>query len=234
MQLVVSGNRILAHGEGFLAMGGTVINTDTGRVYQNATVVECDGCPSDIDKVGYEYHAGQFVPCAPFGVGDGNLAVVCGEDCKSLKDSGIPAGVLTAEKVREICQNNARFNGFLGDLGLAEVWSLIRAADVKIETGTYEGTGVWGENNPNTLTFSIVPQVVFLDNKCILCRDGSYMQHETPTSGSTGSTVWGDHSVSWYASTRYSGGSSTGLFDDDAYLQMNKSGATYRYIAIGM
>lgn len=90
MQLVVSGNRILAHGEGFLAMGGTVINTNTGRAYQNATVVECDGCPSDIDKVGYEYHAGQFVPCAPFGVGDGNLAVVCGFDCKSIKDSGLP------------------------------------------------------------------------------------------------------------------------------------------------
>ncbi len=89
MQLVVSGNRILAHGEGFLAMGGTVINPDTGKAYQNATVVECDGCPSDIDKVGYEYHAGQFVPCAPFGVGDGNLAVVCNEDCKSIKDSGM-------------------------------------------------------------------------------------------------------------------------------------------------
>lgn len=88
MQLVVSGNRILAHGSGFLAMGGTVINTDTGRAYQNATVVECDSCPADLDKVGYEYHAGQFVPCAPFGVGDGNLAVVCGEDCKSIKDSG--------------------------------------------------------------------------------------------------------------------------------------------------
>lgn len=89
MQLVVSGNRIMAHGEGFLAMGGTVINTDTGRVYQNATVVECDGCPSDIDKVGYEYHAGQFVPCAPFGAGDGTVAVLCGEDCKSIKDSGV-------------------------------------------------------------------------------------------------------------------------------------------------
>ena len=88
MQLVVSGNRILAHGEGFLAMGGTVINNDTGRVYQNATVVECDGCPSDIGSVGYEYHAGQFIPCAPYGKGKGNLAIVCNDDCKSIKDGG--------------------------------------------------------------------------------------------------------------------------------------------------
>lgn len=90
MQLVVSGNRILAHGEDcFLAMGGTVICTESGRVFQNATVVTCEGCPSDLGKVGYEYHAGQFVPCAPYGVGDGNVAVLCADSCKSIKDSGI-------------------------------------------------------------------------------------------------------------------------------------------------
>ena len=97
MQLVVSGNRILAHGDGFLSMGGTVINTETGKAYQNATVVECENCPSDIDKVGYEYHAGAFVPCAPYGVGDGNLAVVCGEDCKSIKDSAVSLAYMLAK-----------------------------------------------------------------------------------------------------------------------------------------
>ncbi len=88
MQLVLSGNRILSHGENFLAMGGVVINTETGKKYENATVAECENCPSDIDKVGYEYHAGVFVPCAPYGKGSGNVAVFCNEDCKSLKDSG--------------------------------------------------------------------------------------------------------------------------------------------------
>lgn len=87
MQLVLSNNRILAHGENFLAMGGVVINTETGVKYENATIAECSGCPSDIDKVGYEYHAGRFVPCAPFGVGTGNVAVYC-DDCKTPRDSG--------------------------------------------------------------------------------------------------------------------------------------------------
>ena len=90
MQLVLSNNRVLAHGENFISMGGTVINTETNKVYQNATVAECDGCPSDIDTVGYEYHAGEFVPCAPYGKGNGNIAVVCNNDCKAIKDSGIP------------------------------------------------------------------------------------------------------------------------------------------------
>lgn len=91
MQLVLSGNRVMAHGDSRLvSMGGTVIDTGTGKKYENATVVECDNCPSDIDSVGYEYHAGSFVPCAPFGKGDGTLAVLCSQDCKSIKDSGIP------------------------------------------------------------------------------------------------------------------------------------------------
>lgn len=67
-QLVVSGNRIIAYGEDcFLSMGGTVICTETERVFQNATVVNCDCIPCDLDEVGYEYHAGEFVPCGiPF------------------------------------------------------------------------------------------------------------------------------------------------------------------------
>ena len=91
-QLVVAGNRVLAYGEDcFISVGGAVICPSSGKAYQNASVVECEAIPTDIEAQGYEYHAGQFVPCAPFGVGDGNMAVVCGEDCKAVKDSGIPA-----------------------------------------------------------------------------------------------------------------------------------------------
>lgn len=88
MQLVLSGNRIVAHGENFLSMGGVVINTETGAKYEGATIAECENCPSDIGQVGYEYHAGAFVPCAPFGKGTGTVAVYC-DDCKTPRDSGI-------------------------------------------------------------------------------------------------------------------------------------------------
>jgi hypothetical protein len=70
-------------------MGGTVICTKTGRVFQNATIVnDCENCPADIDEVGYEYHAGTFVPCAPYGVHgtDGHIMVSCG-DCATPKRS---------------------------------------------------------------------------------------------------------------------------------------------------
>ena len=96
-QLVLRGNRVLSHGEDcFLCAGGAVICPETGRTFENATVVNHPGeIPSDIDEVGYEYHAGAFVPCAPFGKGGGNIAVVCNEDCKSIKDSGVSSANLS-------------------------------------------------------------------------------------------------------------------------------------------
>ena len=93
MQLVLIKNRVVAHGENFLSMGGVVINTETGAKYENATIAECEGCPSDIGIVGYEYHAGEFVPCAPFGKGRGNVAVYC-DECKAPRDSGIHINVV--------------------------------------------------------------------------------------------------------------------------------------------
>lgn len=89
MQLVLCNNRVMAHGEGFLSMGGVVINPETGAKYEGATIAECDSCPSDIGKVGYEYRAGIFTPCAPYGKGDGTVPVLCDDECKAIKDSGI-------------------------------------------------------------------------------------------------------------------------------------------------
>lgn len=90
MQLVLNNNRVMAYGENYLAMGGVVINTVTGERHEHATIAECDCAPSDIGQVGYEYRAGEFIPCAPYGKGDGTVPVLCGNDCKATKDSGIP------------------------------------------------------------------------------------------------------------------------------------------------
>lgn len=91
MQLVLSNNRIIAYGENFLVKDNTVVNMESGIEYENATVAECDSYPSDIDVVGYEYHAGVFVPCAPFGTGDNNgyFMEVC-TTCATPRNSGLP------------------------------------------------------------------------------------------------------------------------------------------------
>ena len=112
MQLVLSNNRIIAHGENFLSMGGVVINTETGAKYENATIAECEGgCPSDIDRVGYEYHAGVFVPCAPFGKGNGNgyFMEVC-PDCATPRNSGIPIKDMGWQEVSSVVINKTGDN----------------------------------------------------------------------------------------------------------------------------
>lgn len=89
-QLVVSGKTILAYGEDcFSVMGDMVKCSETGNEYFNATVTTCEDFPPDIGKVGYEYHSGQFIPCAPFGEGMGDIAVFC-DACNTMKKSGVP------------------------------------------------------------------------------------------------------------------------------------------------
>lgn len=99
IQLVVSGNRIVAHGEDcFLAMGGTVVCTATGRVFQNATVVNHDGAiPCDLDECGYEYHAGEFVYNSPFGTGIG------------LTLSYLPKIIVPIQYVQKMIYANGKF-----------------------------------------------------------------------------------------------------------------------------
>lgn len=89
MQIVLSNNRVIAYGGEYIAMGVTVVCKTTGKVYQNATVAECETVPCDIDRVGYEYRAGVFAPCAPYGMdnGEGYIMVACRE-CATPKNSG--------------------------------------------------------------------------------------------------------------------------------------------------
>lgn len=111
MQLVLSGNRVIAHGKNFLAMDGTVINTETGAKYENATVAECENCPSDIGEVGYEYEAGVFKPCAPYGKGNGEGYVMEVCECATPRNSGIPIKELS--RMQLLWENTTPTEDFL-------------------------------------------------------------------------------------------------------------------------
>lgn len=110
----------------------------------------------------------------------------------------------------------------------------------KIETGSYVGTGTHGPNNPNTLTFSFVPKILFIFKNNIysgFIREMGYssmviMTHVSVVTSSYNSSVnfgketyltWDDNSkkVSWYSTA------------SNAECQGNISGVTYTYIAIG-
>ena len=124
---------------------------------------------------------------------------------------------------------------FLDETGLSELWSLIRDADVKIQTGTYTGTGVCGASNPNTLTFDIVPKVVIVsyhptnnDQRIAIFFRGVTTVYNYAGYGNYAmadgqlSVTWGEKSLGWYSS-----GNAV-----NTYRQMNDSGQVGYYIAI--
>ena len=98
---------------------------------------------------------------------------------------------------------------------------------VKIETGTYTGTGLYGESNPVTLTFQNTPRIVFL-NLQEAAHYNSIPEHYILYQGTTATVAYGTSStmpVSWEGKT-------VSWHSTNAEYQMNKQGVVYRYMAI--
>lgn len=114
--------------------------------------------------------------------------------------------------------------------GLAEVMANLGTIghNLRVETGSYTGTGTYGETNPKQLTFDLYPVLVMIvctsspipSPPCILMRPapGSIFQASSPVNMRMYVT-WGEHTVSWYA-----GGE---------YYHANEANASYYYIALG-
>lgn len=119
---------------------------------------------------------------------------------------------------------------FLDETGLAELWSLIKAEDAKgakIATGSYKGTGTSGASNPCKLTFNFTPKVVM-----IYGGDTGYMPCAFPY-------MWGSAYMSlqlasydFLCEVTVSGNTMSWYYNDAAW-QLNASGKTYQYVAIG-
>lgn len=101
----------------------------------------------------------------------------------------------------------------------------------KIETGSYVGTGTYGQANPNTLTFEFKPKMVMVSSSTIntagsalitpmIWFDGVISAFASPR-GYTNNFTLDGNTISWY---------STSTYTKDQY---NNNGETYYYIAIG-
>ena len=108
---------------------------------------------------------------------------------------------------------------------LAEITEELLVASMggaKIAAGTYAGGGTFGQNSPNLLAFAFVPKLLLLlDNLGALTVVVPSIGKYSPRLGTTGAgtvSVSGT-SVSWYAAS--------------AVDQMNSSGKTYTYVAVG-
>ena len=144
-------------------------------------------------------------------------------------------------------------NGVITQNNLAAQTSALGFA--KIATGSYVGTGTFGVNNPCSLTFPFSPKIlIFFERHRLVNNDGPF-DMLTPSLSSIGNygvpRIWlantnyqithslrdtyGDDGVyvqvSWGVTTQWY---AIGQSDEaDASTQLNTSGQTYDYCAIG-
>lgn len=130
--------------------------------------------------------------------------------------------------------------GGTGVQSLSALAEAMKAA--KVQTGSYVGTGTYGDENPCSLTFEFAPKLVwivgYLNNggQYHFSESSSHHYHvfcgEIPTTYTSGcglgseSSSYGKRSADGKTIYWYTTGS-------DASLQFNRTGYVYYYIAIG-
>ena len=120
------------------------------------------------------------------------------------------------------------------NLKLEEALNTITASIPQIRTGTYTGTGEYGAEHPNVLTFDFTPKLVLINCLAEGGEGANGSDHFTlvavhgtercvisywNTSTSTVTLQWGNNALSWYGVS--------------AQKQGNWLNAVYHYIAIG-
>ena len=122
---------------------------------------------------------------------------------------------------------------------LAETVAAVAAAlgsggeNCRIAWGTYTGTGTFGYDHPNILEFDFSPAIVWVGGSntgnsttwpATFIRGATMGRSDSNSPDHQLNVSWGDHSVSWYAS------SYTTIY---AANQCNAENQTYYYVAIG-
>lgn len=113
-----------------------------------------------------------------------------------------------------------------------------------LETGSYVGTGKYGEDNPNSLTFEFAPKLLFITNRRIsgdfygsASIDGNPMDCSILTTNYTNGLGFASkpesNILSGYAKKSFDGKTITWYHRRDANSQQNGSGYVYYYLAIG-
>ena len=106
-----------------------------------------------------------------------------------------------------------------------------KCGNCKIVCGSYTGSGHYGSNSKNTLSFDHKPMLVFVQEKNYvdssvdyhlrMVRDSVWSNGKADNYRFAQTVSWGDKSVSWYSAS-----------GTNAEMQFNKSSAVYTYVAL--
>ena len=108
---------------------------------------------------------------------------------------------------------------------------------VRFATGSYTGNGEYGSNTKTTISFPFAPKIVFIvadaaevSNSGALFLAGQQYSNGFGTASANAryglTLTWSGNSLSWSSKHGNVSGAS-------GYWQLNASGVTYRYLAIG-
>ena len=108
------------------------------------------------------------------------------------------------------------------------------AGGAKIATGTYTGTGEYGQSHPNILTFDFAPKLVIVSSAS---RPG-FSPITVPAIGLNGAAYTGrlgntSSNGSYLIYWTFEGNSVSWFSETDEYGQMNVSNQSFFYLAIG-
>lgn len=127
--------------------------------------------------------------------------------------------------------------------GVLQVWSKERPVGTKIVTGSYIGTGTYGEGNPNSITFDFTPILFWVVKYRV--EGTTYFSQEMSESPmiytpilsenyTEGGGFYDDAAASRsYAKVADNGKTIIWYHKENANKQLNSSGYAYYYLAIG-
>ena len=113
--------------------------------------------------------------------------------------------------------------------------ALANAGNCQIASGSYVGTGKSGSwSNANNLTFGFVPKLVIIRDNSTYQQVGVFTWNCNAAVHSSNSTYTAVYMTgSGVPMVKYEGNSMSWFSNNNAVKQMNDSGKTYRWIAIG-
>lgn len=115
-------------------------------------------------------------------------------------------------------------------MGFGGLLNQLATTTGKIVTGSYVGTGIYGENYKNQLTFPFEPKLIIV-----------YKKTSVPTGAESATSplfmIQGFNGTIQYGQWGYNGatwdGNTVSWYGPSLYTQLNESGIEYPYIAIG-
>ena len=100
--------------------------------------------------------------------------------------------------------------------------ALVKCGNSGVEMGSYVGTGAYGENSPNHLTFDRYPLAVMVagvDRQMLIIRPCDITNSWYGEDEKVIYANWQDHTLTWYS-------------PNNAMQQLNKADTTYEYYVL--